>query len=269
MPDRLNLRGTITPSSQLGKPFLRSHHPALFHLPCRTRTRGTRAPPAHPLMTNPHDGYREAAGTPSWPHTEGVPSRRADMGPRQPLRCWHGQLTHALPLPPSWAWCFATGTSAVSECQSEVWGEAAPTHGPSQPAWRGGPRRATAEALSEPGLTFTSEKITPSKLCLCWGPSVRHEWKRRLPWEPRGCVCCSRVSSLLGLLMSRLTSSQLTMAYAYLRMDLAAFTPSLPSSQLLSSALLLAAPSPSLVTPCGDQCWGAGSGQASPGDVQA
>ena len=131
----------------------------------------------------------------------------------------------------------------------EPWDEAAPlipSHLPTgkrrqQPG--GGPRRATAEALAEPGLTFTSEKITPSKLCLFWGPRVRHESKRRLPWEPRGCVCCSHVSSLQGLLMSWLTSSQLNVSYAHLRMELDDFTSSLPFSQLLSSVRLLAVPS--------------------------
>lgn len=121
-----------------------------------------------------------------------------------------------------------------------------------------GPRRAAAETLAEPGLTLTSEKITPSKLRLFWGPHVQHESKRRLPWESRGCVCCSRVSSLQGLLMPWLTSFQLYVSYAHLRMEPATFVSSLPSSQLLSSAHSLPVPSPPPATPSGDQCWGMG-----------
>lgn len=66
---------------------------------------------------------------------------------------------------------------------------------------------------------------------------MRHEWKRSIPWEPPGCVCCSRVSSLQGLLMARLTSSPLNVSYAHLRMQPAAFASSPLSSRPLSASV--------------------------------
>lgn len=66
---------------------------------------------------------------------------------------------------------------------------------------------------------------------------MRHEWKRSIPWEPPGCVCCSRVSSLQGLLMPRLTSSPLNVSYAHLRMQPAAFASSPLFSRLLPSSV--------------------------------
>lgn len=260
----------LCPPRQLGKPFLHSYHL------CRTRA-GVQDPPCPTTDNQPHHphGYREAPGSPPWPRAEGVPPCTADLGGHQPLRCrvWAAHPPSSL-RPPSLAWHFAMGTAAS---QNEPWDEAAPLIPPRLPAgergqqlaWRGAQMRAAAEALAEPGLTFTSKKITPSELRLFWGPRVRHESKRRLPWEPRGCVCCSRVSSLQGLLMSWLTSSQLNVSYAHLRMEPAAFVSSLPFSQLLSSALLLAVPSPPPATPCRDQCWGVGSVWASPGDMWA
>lgn len=211
-------------------------------------------------------GTGKPRGHPLGPILRVSPQVQQMWGHASPLGAGHGQLTHPPPFAPH------PGHGALPWAHQHARvrrGVRLPHSSPLAASLEGVAKRAAAEALSEPRLTFTSEKITPSKLRLFWGPSVRHESKRRLPWEPWGCVCCSRVSSLLGLLMSWLTSSQLNMAYAYLRMDLAAFTPSLPFSQLQSSALLLAVPSPSLVTPCGDQCWGAGSVQASPADMSS
>lgn len=202
------------------------------------------------------------------------PHVQQTWGHASPLGAGHGQLTH---LPPfashprhgalPWAQQHPRVSHRMRLPHSSPLACLPASAGSSQPGGR--PRRAAAEALAEPGLTFTSEKITPSKLRLFWGPHVQHESKRRLPWEPRGCVCCSHVSSLQGLLMSWLTSSQLNVSYAHLRIEPAAFASSLPFSQLLSSACLLAVPSPPPATSCGDQCWGMGSVRASPGDMWA
>lgn len=127
----------------------------------------------------------------------------------------------------------------------------------------GGSGRGAAEALTEPGLTFTGEKITPSELRLFRGPRVRHEWKRSIPWEPPGCARCSRVSSLQGLLMPRLTSSPLNVSYAHLRMQPAAF-----ASSLLFFCCPRLSPGSAVTRPgtgVGHRCAGIARGGARPG----